>query len=92
MSEPFRRLQEVSDVRTEIREQQEHLRKLQKELRQLEWGLLGGRSMFDPAKAHKICVVTGENLEHLAEDIDDLPRSVDEARPASTAENGGHDE
>ena len=92
MSEPFRRLQDVSEVRNEIREQQENLRELQGELRQLEWGLLGGRSMFDPAKAHRICVATGENLEHLAEDIDDLPRSVEEARPASTAEDGGRDE
>jgi hypothetical protein len=92
VSEPFRRLQDVSEVRREIREQQKHLRELQGELRQLEWGLLGGRSMFDPAKARKLCVVTGENLEHLAGEIDDLPRSVEEARPASTPEEVDPDE
>jgi predicted nuclease with TOPRIM domain len=76
--EPFRRIQEVSDVRNDVRQMQENLRELQAELRQLEWGLLGGRSMYDPAKAHKLCIVTSENMEYLAEEIDGLPRTVDE--------------
>lgn len=73
--EPFRRIQEVDRVQDDVREMQENLRELQSELRQLEWGLLGGRSMYDPAHAHKLCVVTSECLEYLAEDVNDLPCS-----------------
>lgn len=90
---PYERIKELNRVQNEVRQMQDNLRKLQSELRQLEWKLLGGRSMYDPAEAHKLCIVTSECLELLADDINDLPRNVEELREQQGIESdeGGHE-
>lgn len=76
-TQPYERIRDVRDVRNDVSEMQDNLEQLQDILRELEWGRLGGMAIFDRAEAHKLCVVTAENLEHIAEEIDDLPTEAD---------------
>lgn len=78
-NEPYQRIQDVNDVQHDIRQMEDNLRRLKGQLRQLEWGLLGGMAVYDPEKCIRLCEGTARSMETIAEKIEELPDTPEEA-------------